>query len=79
MAVAVAVAVVWPAATALIRLLAWEPPYASGVALEKTKQNKNKTLYLNANNVTIKLLTRERNLTKCFLPFLCRVTKKNNS
>ena len=25
-------------ATALIRLLTWEPPYASGVALEKTKQ-----------------------------------------
>ena len=28
------------AATALIRPLAWEPPYASGVALEKTKINK---------------------------------------
>ena len=26
------------AAVALIRPLAWEPPYASGVALEKTKQ-----------------------------------------
>ena len=25
-------------ATALIRPLAWEPPYAIGVALEKTKQ-----------------------------------------
>ena len=30
-----------PAATALIRPLAWEPPYAVGAALEKTK-NKNK-------------------------------------
>ena len=27
-----------PAATALIRPLAWEPPYAVGVALEKTKR-----------------------------------------
>ena len=31
-----------PEATAPIRSLAWEPPYASGTALEKTK-NKNKT------------------------------------
>ena len=31
-----------PAATALIRLLAWEPPYATGAALEKTKKQKNK-------------------------------------
>jgi len=31
-----------PAATALIRPLAWEPPYAAGAALEKAKrQNKN--------------------------------------
>ena len=34
-----------PAATALIRPLAWEPPYAAGAALEKTKNNKNKVLY----------------------------------
>ena len=27
-----------PAATALIRPLAWEPPYAAGAALEKTKK-----------------------------------------
>ena len=31
-----------PAATALIRALAWEPPYAMGVALEKTKNKENK-------------------------------------
>jgi len=33
-----------PAAIALIGPLAWEPPYAAGVAIEKikTKQNKNK-------------------------------------
>ena len=29
-----------PAATALIRPLAWEPPYAAGAALEKTKKKK---------------------------------------
>ena len=29
-----------PAATAPIRSLAWEPPYASGAALEKTKKKK---------------------------------------
>ena len=34
----------WPAATALIQPLAWEPPYAVGVAPKnkKTKQNKTK-------------------------------------
>ena len=30
-----------PAATAPIRPLAWEPPYASGAALEKTKKKRN--------------------------------------
>ena len=30
------------AATALIRPLAWEPPYAAGVALEKAKREKKK-------------------------------------
>jgi len=30
------------AVTALIRSLAWEPPYATGVALEKTKRPKKK-------------------------------------
>jgi len=29
-----------PAATALIPSLAWEPPYAEGVALEKAKRPK---------------------------------------
>ena len=32
-----------PVATALIRLLAWEPPYATGAALEKTKKNQKTT------------------------------------
>ena len=32
----------WLAATALIGSLAWEPPYAAGVALEKTKGQKSK-------------------------------------
>ena len=31
-----------PAATAPIRPLAWEPPYAAGVALKKTKDKKKK-------------------------------------
>ena len=31
-----------PAATALIGPLAWEPPYAMGAALEKTKKKKKK-------------------------------------
>ena len=31
-----------PAATALIRPLAWEPPYAEGAALEKTEKDKKK-------------------------------------
>ena len=35
------------AAVAPIRLLAWEPPYAAGAALEKTKKKKKKKyLYL---------------------------------
>ena len=33
-----------PAATAPIRLLAWEPPYAAGAALKKTKQATNKQI-----------------------------------
>ena len=31
-----------PVATALIRPLAWEPPYATGAALEKAKRQTNK-------------------------------------
>ena len=31
-----------PAATAPIRLLAWEPPYVTGVALKKDKKKKKK-------------------------------------
>jgi len=31
-----------PAATAPIQLLAWEPPYATGAALEKGKKTKKK-------------------------------------
>ena len=31
-----------PAATALIKPLAWEPPYAEGAALKKTKRQKKK-------------------------------------
>ena len=42
-----------PVATALIRPLAWEPPYATGTALEKgkktgkkKKQNNNRVIHL---------------------------------
>ena len=31
-----------PAATAPIRLLAWEPPYATGIILEMAKRQKDK-------------------------------------
>ena len=33
------------AATALIRLLAWDPPHATGVALEKAKRQKKIYIY----------------------------------
>ena len=33
-----------PAATALTGPLAWEPPYAMGVAIEKTKKKKKKSV-----------------------------------
>ena len=33
-----------PAATALIRPLFWEPPYAAGAALEKTKKKKERMM-----------------------------------
>ena len=33
-----------PAATALMRPLAWDPPYATGVALEKTKKGQKKKI-----------------------------------
>ena len=36
-----------PEATAPIRPLAWEPPYAAGVALEKTKRPKKKKKKVN--------------------------------
>ena len=46
------------AATAPIRPLAWEPPYASGAALEKDKKTKKKkkkdVLYHRGNKVSIK-------------------------
>ena len=32
----------WPAATALIRPLGWEPPYAVGVALKRPQKKKKK-------------------------------------
>ena len=40
----------WPAAIALIRLLAWEPPYAAGAAQEKAKRQKTKNKNTRAHN-----------------------------
>ena len=37
-----------PAATAPIRPLAWEPPYAAGLALKRTKKKKKKTVIVAA-------------------------------
>ena len=34
----------WPAAVALIRCLAWEPPYDEGAALKEKKKKKRKKL-----------------------------------
>ena len=43
-----------PAATAPIRSLAWEPPYAARVALEKAKRQKtNKQTKKNHNNLSV--------------------------
>ena len=36
-----------PGATAPIRLLAWEPPYAEGAALEKEKDQKKEGIKIN--------------------------------
>ena len=43
---------VWrrPAATAAIRPLPWEPPYAAGVALEMAKRQKKKKNYFKVSN-----------------------------
>ena len=55
-----ALALLWlwrrPAATALIRYLAWEPPYAADVALEKDKKKKSKSL-IEENKTIFKFLT----------------------
>ena len=48
-----------PAATALIQPLAWEPPYAMGSALEKTKRPKklnNKKNKIKSLDTTTKVL-----------------------
>ena len=44
-----------PAAAALIRPLAWEPPCAAGVALkrQKTNRQKNQNLYMNGQSSII--------------------------
>ena len=41
----------WPGATAPITPLAWEPPYASGAAVEKGKKKKKKVTLTDNNEV----------------------------
>ena len=44
----------WPVATAPIRPLAWEPPRAMGVALEKTEKQTNKeNIHFNCKTLTL--------------------------
>ena len=45
-------------ATALIRALAWEPPYATGAALEKAKRQTHKTI--NKNKIAFFVLPRSQ-------------------
>ena len=47
-----------PAATALIRPLAWEPPYATGVALKSQKQKQKKK----SMSIDMYYICREENL-----------------
>ena len=49
-----------PAAKALIRPLAWEPPYAAGVAQEKAKRQKNKTKQKQNQTTTTKNTLKEQ-------------------
>ena len=58
-----------PAATALIQLLAWEPPYASGAALKKRQKGKN--LFRECVPLTVDLLIQR------FVLHLCRTTLMN--
>ena len=52
----VALTVHRPVATALIGLLAWEPPYASGVALKRQKKKGKKRKEITFQKVTSALL-----------------------
>ena len=54
-----------PAATALIGPLAWEPPYAAGAALEKTKRQKKKVPRLGVKLELELLATAPRDLSPC--------------
>ena len=45
-----------PAATALIGPLAWKPPYALGVALEKTKKKKKKLPFQPKSNILLRIV-----------------------
>ena len=56
-------------ATAPIRPLAWEPPYAAGAALEKAKRKKNKHILMQTNQLykDNQLQVNQRNLNPYWL------------
>ena len=56
-----------PAATVPIRPLAWDPPYATGTALEKTKKNK-KTKNKKEREILYWMKKKEKELTISMLP-----------
>ena len=53
-----------PAATALIRPLAWEPPYAMGVVLKKKKKKLNKSNYKKVHDALKKKILNGEELLK---------------
>ena len=63
-----------PVATALIGPLAWEPPYASGVALEKAKRQKKKKKsnslskfsFFSQSFLMVRCLKKEKGIRKIF-------------
>ena len=64
-------------ATALIRPLAWEPPYAVGAAQEKTKNKTKQRVKFDSISFNWKCLTtkyRERKLKRRFSSILLRFT-----
>ena len=65
----------WPVATARIRPLAWEPPFAVGMALEKAKRQTNKQTNKQKNS----FVRSPGNHWQHFIDLrLCQVVKRQN-